>query len=62
MQALVRMDVLDRNDAACIDPVNPVDGMRTLRGRVNVPDNRNDFEGFLDGGDIKDCTDGSSEA
>jgi hypothetical protein len=54
LQVLVRMDVLDLNDPAGINPVNPVDRMGTLRGRINVPDTRDGFKGFFDCGDIKD--------
>jgi hypothetical protein len=49
MQASIGIEVLDRNDATGINAIDSVDGMRTLRGRVDVPDNRDGFEYFLDG-------------
>jgi hypothetical protein len=36
--------------------------MSTLRGRVKFLDNRDGFEGFLDGRDVKNIADRGSEA
>lgn len=57
MQVRIRVELFDRNETARINPIDPIDRMSTLRGRVNFPDNRDCFEGFLNGRDVENIAD-----